>query len=335
MIEIGTKSLGEHSLITLSSPSGLTLSLSDAGAGLYEAKFKGLPLTINDASFEGYLTTDSYFGKTVGRMAGRIKRGHLEFGGAAYQISINEGQNALHGGKLGYSFRKFAYEISQDDEWAEVEFRLVSEDGDMGFPGEVYSRVRYRLHAREPRFQIVFESKAKRPTPLSLTNHSYWNIGGFEDVSGHRLKILASKVMRYDGELLPIDYEEMPPYLDFREGKSLVDALDDEHLLPLKNKGLDHCFLFDEGSSFAPKILLESPKGSLIVSTDFPAVVIYGDNYPHLGRPLTTGHLERPHAGLAIEPQLDPLDIPSMTVSPEKPQKRTIEYRFAYNEREE
>ncbi len=50
--------------------------------------------------------------------------------GKSYQITINDGPNALHGGKEGFDVRNWtAKEIPSG-----VEFTLVSPDGDQGFP---------------------------------------------------------------------------------------------------------------------------------------------------------------------------------------------------------
>lgn len=332
MIEISVTKAGEHSLIRVLSPSGLSLLLSDYGAGLVGLYYKEIPMTIGDADLKDWEKTGSYFGKTVGRMAGRIKRGVLEFSGERYQIDVNEGKNTLHGGKLGYSFQLFHYEISHEEGYADIDFVYTSPDGEMGFPEEVTSRVRYRVYEEEPRFRIEFETRSKGTTPISLTNHSYFNLGAMPNVLGHTLTLTSGKVMHYDSELLPLGYEDAPEYLDFRKGRLLADSLDDPHLLPLKNKGIDHCFLLDEGKEEEPKITLESGSYRMDILTSFNAVVIYGDNYPVLGRPLYNGEKEALHSGLAIEPQLDPLDIEGMKVSSLHSQKNYIEYRFSEKE---
>jgi aldose 1-epimerase len=46
-----------------------------------------------------------YYGSTVGRYANRIKEGRFTLNGKDYQLAINNGKNALHGGPTGFSER--------------------------------------------------------------------------------------------------------------------------------------------------------------------------------------------------------------------------------------
>lgn len=44
-----------------------------------------------------------YLGATVGRVANRIAKGHFVVEGKEYQLDINNGPNALHGGLRGFN----------------------------------------------------------------------------------------------------------------------------------------------------------------------------------------------------------------------------------------
>ena len=68
--------------------------------------------------------------------------------------------------------------------WTEVEasasavvLQYVSADGDQGFPGALTATLRYELTDRN---ELVMEytATASADTPCSLTNHSYWCLGG-------------------------------------------------------------------------------------------------------------------------------------------------------------
>ncbi len=51
----------------------------------------------------GYLSDKRYLGATVGRVANRIARGCFVVEGKEYQLDINNGPNALHGGLVGFN----------------------------------------------------------------------------------------------------------------------------------------------------------------------------------------------------------------------------------------
>ena len=51
----------------------------------------------------GYVTDPRYFGAVVGRVANRIAGGRFVVEGRQYQLAINNGPNALHGGLKGFN----------------------------------------------------------------------------------------------------------------------------------------------------------------------------------------------------------------------------------------
>lgn len=51
----------------------------------------------------GYLSDKRYLGAVVGRVANRIARGRFVVEGKEYQLDINNGPNALHGGLRGFN----------------------------------------------------------------------------------------------------------------------------------------------------------------------------------------------------------------------------------------
>ena len=73
-----------------------------------------------------------------------------------------------------------------------VSLRLVSADGDEGYPGELTAVVTYSL-SRTNELGIAFQaSVAGRPTVLNLCNHAYWNLSGEARRPAGRLRRLAA-----------------------------------------------------------------------------------------------------------------------------------------------
>lgn len=60
-------------------------------------------LCVTCVVFSGYVSDKRYMGAVVGRVANRIARGHFVVEGKDYQLDINNGPNALHGGLRGFN----------------------------------------------------------------------------------------------------------------------------------------------------------------------------------------------------------------------------------------
>ena len=59
-------------------------------------------MVLGNATIDPYLAQPQYFGATVGRVANRIAKGRFTLDGKTYQLPINNGANALHGGTKGF-----------------------------------------------------------------------------------------------------------------------------------------------------------------------------------------------------------------------------------------
>mgnify|MGYP000196333413 CR=1 FL=1 len=73
----------------------LTLNTNDA-------VLQGYGTLIPAAGMEDYLIETPYFGCVVGRYGNRIDKGRFELDGIAYQLTINDNENHLHGGNKGF-----------------------------------------------------------------------------------------------------------------------------------------------------------------------------------------------------------------------------------------
>ena len=128
-------------------------------------------------SVDGYLNgRTSIMGSTVGRYANRIAGGQFTLDGNTYHIPKNSGNNALHGGTIGFDKKVWSAKVVRDG----VEMTLTSPDGDMGFPGNLVVHVTFTLAMRHgnPALTIAYLATTDKPTVLNLTNHSYFNLSG-------------------------------------------------------------------------------------------------------------------------------------------------------------
>lgn len=303
--------------------------LCDVGAGLYRMKLDKKDLLIAEKDKKTWFTTTRQYGKTIGRIAGRIKDGDLFFKGKHYALEKGKNGNTLHGGSAGYGYKKFAYSVSENENAVLVSFKVHSPDGDGGFPGDVDTEVIYEIAKTEARLKISYRSASSCDTPLSLTSHCYFNLGGYQNISNHSLYVAAKESTKYDAEQIPLGFEKTPKDLDFSSLKPLKDRLDAPSLVNSPTAGIDHAFLlFKERKEAA---LLKSPLFSMKIFTDYPSLVCYALNFPVLETKLYTGFNEEKHSGLAMEPEFDIRNKDEMLCSEEKGQHKFIEYVFERN----
>src|ERR1039457_591250 len=87
----------------------------------------------------------------------------------------------LHSGSKGLSRTVWKAEPLHEPHAAAVRFTAVSPDGDGGFPGNLSVTLVYRL-TDDNELQLEYTARTDKATPVNLTNHSYFNLGGGKDV---------------------------------------------------------------------------------------------------------------------------------------------------------
>jgi aldose 1-epimerase len=217
--------------IHLSNDHGLTLSVITYGAtitGITTPDRHGClaDVVLGFPDLAGYLGKQPYFGATVGRVAGRITGARFTLDGATYQLPVNNGANHLHGGLVGLSFRAWTLlGCEQRSDRLEVVLTCRSVDGDEGYPGNVDLRVTYWV-TNDGEVGIGYEAVTDKATPLSLTNHAYFNLAGSGTILEHRLAIHADRYYPADsvstllGTLIPVDAAN-----DLRQARRLAEVV--------------------------------------------------------------------------------------------------------------
>ncbi|NRB33666.1 MAG: galactose mutarotase [Rhodobacteraceae bacterium] len=226
-----------------------------------------------------YLTDPHSMGILAGRVANRISGAALGWNWQRYVLDANELPNTLHGGRVGFGQRHWALE--QDGPRGAV-MHLVSEHGDMGFPGRVEVTVQVTLTGGTLSYDIM--AMADRPTPVNLAHHAYWNLMGQGDVLGHRVAVAADNWTPVGPGLIPTgQIEPLTPALTaLKTGKMIGEATEE---------GCDMNYVLDQGHA-----QVDAPNGlRLTVATDQPCLQFY------TGHKLTAPF--RPFGGLCLEPQ--------------------------------
>src|SRR5262245_27446107 len=155
-------------------------------------------------TLDGYLTRSRFFGAVVGRYGNRIAKGRFTLDGREYTLAVNNGPNHLHGGVKGFDKVVWNARTETKAGNAAVIFERTSPDGEEGYPGTLRVRVTYTL-TNGTELVIHYEATTDKPTPINLTQHSYFNLAGHSsgDILKHVVTINADRYTPVDATQIP------------------------------------------------------------------------------------------------------------------------------------
>ena len=289
---------------TLSSPD-ITLSVISFGAAIQSLSAFGVEIVGGFPDVSGYLSDDSHQGGTIGRVANRIGGAEFQMDGRVFRLTKNDGDNCLHGGS-GFDRRVWRLTDSGEDF---VTLGYTSPDGEEGFPGELEVKVTFRLDKRA--VVISYEARPTEKTPISLTNHAYFNLDGFgSDILGHRIQIFADRYTEVDEALIPTG--ERPSVkgtpMDLGSPTTIGEVIDEVG-------GFDHSyFLSGElmtdrfGTPTALAAVADNGRLALEVYTDRPCLQFYSGNFLGQG-PNINGVPQVRQGSFCLEAQIEPNSV--------------------------
>ena len=150
-------------------------------------------------SLDDYLRDDSYQGALIGRVSNRIAGASFVLNGTTYHVGANEGRHSLHGGNIGFNRRLFK---TLKAEGNTLILTLLSPDGEEGYPGALSLKATYSLDGSA--LTISYHATSDADTPVSLTNHSFFNLAGLgSSVLDFRATILADYYTEVDDDKIP------------------------------------------------------------------------------------------------------------------------------------
>ncbi|WP_422019512.1 aldose epimerase family protein [Roseibium sp.] len=308
----------------------LEASVLTFGAIIRDLKFAGQAVVLGFDNLQDYLDHSPYFGAIVGRCANRIANGKLEIDGHAYQLDQNDNGHHLHGGPQGFSRRN--WQIEQSDK-ASVLLKLVSEDGDMGYPGRVEVLVRYTLTGAGA-VRVKMSATTDQTTPVNLAQHSYFNLDGSDTILDHQLEIAAETYVPVNDHLIPtgeIRSVAWTPY-DFQDGRRLRRRSGEESVI------YDHSFCLSDAPrdavEFAAALEDKSGDRRMEVWTTEPGLQLYDGGKIDVPVPGLAGKNYGAHAGLCLEAQRWPDSVNQKTFTdvllrPGDSYNQVTEFRFS------
>lgn len=290
--------------ISVTNSVGLKIIFSSLGATICSICWDGIPMTESPLDFHDLARRDIFHGKTCGQIANRVKDGKVIINNKEYQMELNEGSVALHGGPQGLSNQLFGVQRFLTEDSFTIIYTYTKKKNKGYLPGKIDFFVVYSLSENEPFLHVEFRANSSEDTIIALTNHSFFCLGE-SNIDNLSLCIPSHTFIETNPKtLLPECEKEILPCLDFNKLKPLSKNIKDHYLVNSRTAGYDHDFIFDKER----KVTLESPKYRLEIETDFPSVQIYTDNYEDGVR--MNNSLEKVRRGVAIEPQESILNRP-------------------------
>ncbi|MDC3425660.1 galactose mutarotase [Aquibacillus sp. 3ASR75-11] len=261
---------------------------------------------------QDYVKNPNYFGAIVGRVAGRIQDSAFELDGQKYALPANEGMNHLHGGTNGFHQVVWKSETFQTASTVGVKFSHQSPDGENGYPGNLDISVIYELN-NQNQLILTYHGKVDKATPLTMTNHSYFNLSGNikDTIQNHDITIHSSKFVELDEHLIPtgniLDVDGTP--FDFRKSRKIYSGITSNYYQnKIAGAGYDHYFIFDPSQKENVVVKDKQSGRKLTVETDQPGMVMYTSNKLGDDLELSEGKSRR-YLGLCLETQASPASL--------------------------
>jgi len=228
---------------------------------------------------------EPFLSTLIGRYGNRIKEGKFTLNGKEYQLAINNGPNALHGGPTGFHARVWdALQMSDNT----LVLNYVSPYLEEGFTGEVKVTVVYTFND-DNELIIGYMATSNKKTIINLTHHGFFSLSGIANPT----PTIDDLMCEINADFyLPIDETSIPtgeifkvagtPF-DFRQAKPVGQDIDADDQQIKNGAGYDHCFVLnkkEEGElSFAARIVEPKSGRTMEVYTTEPGVQVYSDNW--------------------------------------------------------
>lgn len=280
---------------------------------------------------KSYEENGGYLGAFVGRVANRIKNAEFTLDGVKYRLFANDGKNCLHGGKKGFDKKFFETKIEGDS----ITFTTCSFDGEEGFPGGLSIEVKYTL--RGSALDIEYKAVATADTPVSFTNHSYFNLSDEDTALNHVLSVNSDFITPVNDTLIPtgelLSVSDTP--FDFRNPQKVGLYIDYPHKQLKIAGGYDHNFVLKNYGSYEKVATLyaEDTGISMDVFTDNFGMQVYSGNFLN-GAVGKNGRIYGKRAAICLETQgfpnaVNQVTFPSIIVKAGKTYSKRTTYAFS------
>ncbi len=355
MTPFGTTPDGRQaSLFTLRNASGFEVQISDFGGIVVRLLAPDRDQRLADVvlGFDHvapYVDRSPFFGALIGRVGNRIAGGAFTLDGHTYTLAQNNEPGGrpchLHGGNRG--FDKVFWDAepipAAGNDSSRLRLRHTSPDGEEGYPGNLIVEVIYSV-TNDNALRIEYLATTDTPTPVNLTNHSYFNLcgEGHPSILDHELTLIADALTPVDSGLIPTG--KLAPVantpFDFQTPHRIGARIGADNEQLRFGGGYDHNFVLRSApaSTSTPRLaatVYEAITGRVMdVLTTAPGVQFYSGNFLDGSVVGKSGRPYPQRSGFCLETQHFPdapnqPDFPSVILRPGETYRSTTLYRFS------
>ena len=329
----------ETLLYTLENENGLIVTITNYGGTILSfivPDKSGTPadVVLGMRTWAEWIENPYYFNCIVGRTCNRIADARFSIDGIEYNVSANHGKFQLHGGFKGFHQKLWKAELFELTDEVGLELEYLSEDGEEGFPGNLLIKAIYSLNNRNE-FGISFIATTDKATPVNLTNHAYFNLGGegSGDIYSHKLQLFADMLTVTDNNSIPTgEFANVTgtPF-DFTQPHKLGDRIHELY------KGYDNNFVLrnQTGNLELAAQVYDSESGrELTVYTTEPGVQLYTSNWFDGSLKGKSGKPHLQHSAFCLETQHYPdsmnhPEFPTVILRPGDQYKSKTVWKFS------
>ena len=290
--EVSVEDFDSIQRYTLKNASGMTVKVTNYGAIITSIMVPDRDGKLADVALgydrvEDYINAvdKPYFGAIVGRYGNRIAAGKFTIDGNEYTLAVNNGENHLHGGIIG--FDKVVWNAQPIEGKNALELTYQAKDMEEGYPGALSVKVTYTL-TDDNAIHVHYLATTTKPTPVNLTQHTYFNLKGEGEgtILGHELMLNADRYTPVDAGLIPTG--ELAPVegtpFDFTESKAIGRDIDASNQQLTYGGGFDHNWVLNKPADSAALTLaarvVEPTTGRVLeISTTEPGIQFYCGNF--------------------------------------------------------
>lgn len=296
---------------------------------------------LGHSSLEDILACPEPFLNTaVGRYANRIAKGKFSLQGATYNLAINNGPNALHGGPTGFHARVWSA-VQVDNQTLKLTY--ISKDGEEGYPGNLSVEITYKVDQDRNALNIHYRAITDKATVVNLTNHAFFNLSGIANptpsIEDNIVTINADHFTPIDdvsiptGEILKVSNTPM----DFTKPHKVGSRINESDEQLKNGAGYDHCYVLNkpEQGILTEAVTCYDPKTGrkLTVHTTEPGVQLYTGNWLG-GFKGAHGATFPARSAICFEAQRFPDSpnrpyFPTATLNPNEQYEQTTIYEFS------
>lgn len=309
----------EVDVYVLSNDNGMQVKVSNLGGAVVSIMVPDQSGHPDDVAL-GFDDVASYytsnFGSIIGRFANRIADGRFTLDGQSFTLTRNNGDNHIHGGIRGFDDVLWSAKPVIQGDTVGVELSYYSQDGEEGYPGNLFVRVVYSLGA-ENNLSVEYKAVTDQKTVVNLTNHSYFNLQGegTGKIGDHVIHFPASRYLEVNREMIPTG--EMKSVqgtpMDFTDPHAIGERIDQDYPALNYGMGYDHFWVLDKPAGkfgLAARVIEPTSGRVMEIYTTEPGVQFYTGNHMDGNLVGKSGVPYTKRSGFALEVQHHP-DAPN------------------------